>query len=515
MRRLAWTTVGLLGVVGLVACGDDTEGTGGSGQGGAGGGATTTTSTSSSDGGGGSTSDGGGGSTSEGGGGEGGAGGGSQASAWVRWADQGTFENAVAVAETSDGGVVGVVTLFGASDFGGGTLTAMGRDFVVFKYAADGAHVYSKRFGASGSDRAVSMAIGPNDEIYIAGGTSGTVDFVNSTTNGMGGEQAFLLKLDADANVEWSKSWGGSGNQDQTTAVGVNAAGRIVVAGFFGGSVDFGGGQLVSSGVDLFMAAFEQDGTHVYSRKVSSTSEPNNAFAEGAFNDVAVDDDDNAYFVGGYFGTLDLGVSSLGEGDGLIVKLDELGAVAWTKSIGSSQPYEGFTAVGLDGLGNLVVGGGMVGAVDLGGGTLSAGGNADPVVARFAPDGTHLSSRRFGDAGDEQLRTLAVRDDGWVLVGGSGSGNLVFDGLNLALASTGQAAYWFVLDETNTGVAGAVYEHDDPMAFSSTYVTGVSFAGSDGIYFTGDYGKATTIEGVTLPGTDDSSVFWGWRAITP
>jgi len=396
--------------------------------------------------------------------GEGGADeGGSQPERWVRWPDQGTLQH---IAKTADGSLLGVahiVDIFGPADFGGEPLTALGgRDIVVFKYAADGTHVYSKRFGGPGHESAAAVALGPSHEIYVAGYSPGNVDFENSTTDSANGVQGFLLKLDADANVVWSKSWGGATNQDQGTAAAVSAAGRVVVAGHFSASVDFGGGPLVSSGVDLFMAAFDAVGNHIYSRNVSSTSEPNNPFPEGTIADIAVDEEGKVYFVGGFKGSLDLGLSSAGGSDALFVKLDEGGNVAWAKSHGSSQEYEVFPSVALRGTAEVVVGGAMTGAVDLGGGTPGAAGAEDVVVARFAPDGSHLSSRRFGDGHEQQLTDVDVRDDGWVIVAGMDSGELAFDTLTLTIPpTTSQGAFCFVLDATNTGVAGAAYNPSD------------------------------------------------------
>jgi hypothetical protein len=60
----------------------------------------------------------------------------------------------------------------------------------------------------------------------------------------------------------WSQRFGSTGN-DQAWAVVVDAVGNVVVVGWFEGTVNFGGGNLVSAGGDdIFMAKYNANGIH-------------------------------------------------------------------------------------------------------------------------------------------------------------------------------------------------------------------------------------------------------------
>ena len=64
----------------------------------------------------------------------------------------------------------------------------------------------------------------------------------------------------------WSKRFG-STSQDVSTAVAVDDSGNVVVTGYFLGSVDFGGGPLTASNIDMFVAKYSSAGTYVWARK--------------------------------------------------------------------------------------------------------------------------------------------------------------------------------------------------------------------------------------------------------
>ena len=65
----------------------------------------------------------------------------------------------------------------------------------------------------------------------------------------------------------WSALFG-----DEEEQVGISAAidpsGNTIVAGSFWGTVDFGGGALTSAGAqDIFVAKFDPDGLHLWSKR--------------------------------------------------------------------------------------------------------------------------------------------------------------------------------------------------------------------------------------------------------
>ena len=55
---------------------------------------------------------------------------------------------------------------------------------------------------------------------------------------------------------DWSQRFGDASDQ-RSRGVAADASGNVIVAGFFGGTVDFGGGPLLSAGsFDIYVAIF-------------------------------------------------------------------------------------------------------------------------------------------------------------------------------------------------------------------------------------------------------------------
>lgn len=150
---------------------------------------------------------------------------------------------------------------------------------------------------------------------------------------------------------------------------------------------------------------------------------------------VAVDKEGNAYVVGTFAGALPFGdppLVSAGQHDFFLVKLSPLGVVLWSKRFGDGADQDSIR-VAIDPSGNVVLGGTLVGTINLGGQNLVAQG-FDVFVAKLDPSGGHLWSHRFGDAAIQNVVTVQSDGDGNVLLAGSFRGDLDF-GKGLMTAS--------------------------------------------------------------------------------
>jgi len=159
----------------------------------------------------------------------------------------------------------------GTVDFGGGALTSVSPpgygDIFVAKYSASGTHIWSKRFGGPGGSRAYGLAVDSSGDVVVTGKFQSTINFGGSTFTSAGSDDIYLTKLSgATGGHLWSKQFGSTG-QDIATGVAVDSGGNFAVAGYFSGSVDFGGGALTSSNIDVFVAKYNSAGGHVWSRR--------------------------------------------------------------------------------------------------------------------------------------------------------------------------------------------------------------------------------------------------------
>ena len=174
----------------------------------------------------------------------------------------------MAVDTDSAGNVYVAGTFEGSVDFGGGSLASAGvRDIFVLKYSGAGQHLWSKRFGSSGDDVVQGLAIDGAGDVVLSGKFQSSVSFGGTALTSAGGDDIFLVKLSgASGGHAWSKRFG-STSQDIATGVAVDGTSNVVVSGYFAGAVDFGGGTLTSAGTDVFAAKYNSAGAHTWSRR--------------------------------------------------------------------------------------------------------------------------------------------------------------------------------------------------------------------------------------------------------
>lgn len=205
--------------------------------------------------------------------------------------------------------------------------------------------------------------------------------------------------------------------------------------------------------------------THLWSRGVAGSG-------QDEVMDVAIDGDGNVIVVGYSNGAIDLGGGSVGQaGDYrcFVAKYSASGAHLW------SHHYPGLgdafcRTVTTDGAGNVYFAATLNGAIDFGGGQLSAIGTnvTDIVVAKLDPSGAHLWSQRYGSSSsservnamvlDAQDRPLLVgRFDGYAELGGQGLNSAGgTDALVLALNADGGVRWVRGFGGTGADYAGSV-----------------------------------------------------------
>ena len=172
-----------------------------------------------------------------------------------RWGD-GANQFGADVAVNAQNEVLVTGGFEGSIDLGGGALAAVGSvDMYTGKLTAGGAHLWSERFGAVGaSPSALGIAAGTAGDAFVVGQLSGTLDFGGGALTAVGGSDAFVVRLGSNGAHAWSKRFGAGGNQYAAGAA-VDGLGQLLVTGYFEQSIDFGGGALTSAGaLDMFVA---------------------------------------------------------------------------------------------------------------------------------------------------------------------------------------------------------------------------------------------------------------------
>ncbi len=303
-------------------------------------------------------------------------------------------------------------------NFGTGSLTSQGSyDVFVAKFYPSGASFWSKRFGDQAAQFGRGVAQGNGGMTYLVGDFSGTIDLGGGPLVSAGGSDIWHAELDgSSASHLWSRSYGSAGNQ-LANGIACHVHGWNTIVGSVAGSINCGGGVLTSAGgTDVLVASYDAGGNHRWSRLFGDAQDQSGSDAViqmGVYPE---------HVVTGYFqGTINLGGGSLashGGNDIFLAKFDSNGVHRWSRSFGGSSDDYGRGVSGKL-LGTIALTGQFQGTCDLGGGPLTSAGLNDIFVATYNDNGFHLTSQRHGDAGDQWGNDVCVGPGAEVAATGS------------------------------------------------------------------------------------------------
>jgi len=102
---------------------------------------------------------------------------------------------------------------------------------------------------------------------------SPSINFGGGNLNNVGSNDIFIAKLRSNNGSHiWSKSFGSTSN-DQPNEFAIDSFDNIIIIGSFSGNINFGGGILSSAGLsDIFVAKFDSNGNHIFSKRFGNTS---------------------------------------------------------------------------------------------------------------------------------------------------------------------------------------------------------------------------------------------------
>ena len=199
---------------------------------------------------------------------------------------------------------------------------AGGLDVFLLKFNSTGNLQWQRTWGGTGSDEGFAVAVDSPNRIYVTGSTR---------SFGAGLRDVFLLQLNSTGGLQWQRTWGGSLNETGR-GVAVDSSGNVYVTG----STDSG-----SSIYNAFLLRFDSGGSLVWQRTWGGTT-----FDEG--RGVAVDSSGNIYLTGI---TLSFGA---GADDVFLLKFDPTGSLKGQKTWGGVNPDQGL-GIAVDSSGNAVV----------------------------------------------------------------------------------------------------------------------------------------------------------------
>jgi hypothetical protein len=221
---------------------------------------------------------------------------------WTKTIGGENWDVGFSLIQTSDGGyaIAGFTSSFGAG----------GDDIYVVKLDAKGNLQWTKTIG------------GPDDEIgYSLIQTSDGGFAIAGYTQSFGAREwdVYVAKLDANGNLQWTKTIGGK-KEDMGTSLIQTSDGGFAIAGY---TQSFGAGE-----ADVYVVKLDANGNLQWTKTIGGKN-----WDKGNF---LIQTSDGGYAIAGF-------TSSFGAGrdDVYVVKLDANGNLQWTKTIGAPESEEG------------------------------------------------------------------------------------------------------------------------------------------------------------------------------
>ena len=293
------------------------------------------------------------------------------------------------IALASNGDIIVAGTAIGAS-FTGYTLVGSS-DVFVARFNRNGRRLWLKQYAGSGSEVAGAVAVAPSGDIYLSmSSTAAFPDGSSGLTAVFGGLDAVVTKFDRKGNIKWSRSVGTAGD-DYGFGLAVSRRNEVYVVGVTEG--ELAGTGRSGGDDDGFIAKFDRSGVQKWVLQSGDVGADGLfAVTTNARGEVYAAGSTEALNGGNVPGFKDL----QGPQDGIVVKFDRLGTVLWANQHGTAgRDSDWSIAVARNG--QVFVGGITDGAWS---GYTNKGG-FDAYVARLTPDGTAVTARQFGTAGDD------------------------------------------------------------------------------------------------------------------
>ena len=311
------------------------------------------------------------------------------------------------IASDSNGNIIISGGFQGIADFDPGPATftlnaAMGNVFLL-KLDINGNFLWAKNFGSAVAN---NCDIDISNNIYITGSFQNTCDFdpdiTTYTIAATGGTNGFLMKLNSNGSLVWSKTFGGTSNNFMTNLT-LDQSLNVYVTDYFDGIIDCDPGPGTSTisslgGTDALISKLDPAGNLIWMKRIGGSVSDGISFIK---QDISGD----IFAVGNFGSTVDFdpgpGTTTLtanGSQDIFILKITGNGNYSWVKSIGSIF-NQGSSGLALDQNNNLLISGTFNGTLDVDPGpsiyTLSTIGTGEPFILKLNNLGNFISALNF------------------------------------------------------------------------------------------------------------------------
>jgi hypothetical protein len=297
---------------------------------------------------------------------------------------------------------------------------------------------WAKSIGGTSLDQGSDVVMDNFGNLYTTGFFEGTVDFdpgagaVNLSS--VGSRDFFIAKYDNLGQLIWAKGIGG-GSHEHARSIALDASGNIFIAGDYNGLVDFDPGvgfsfKDVKGASDIFVAKYDSQGNFIWAKTFGGVGIE-------SCRDMSLDAFGNLIITGVYQGTSDfdpnggvISMTSAGQFDAFLLKLDVSGNYVWAKSIQSANSNY-VNQVIIDHIGNINIVGDFQGIADFDPSnatfSMTTIGNKSAFFAKYSPQGQFINATMIGGSGFEIGKAIAVDLQDNIYITGDFRGVVDFD----------------------------------------------------------------------------------------
>lgn len=269
----------------------------------------------------------------------------------------------------------------------------------------------------------------------------------------------FDLANSQSPSMKWAKSVGGS-SWDYANQMSVDAFGNVYTIGLFVGTSDFDPGLGIynrssNGGNDIYILKLDVLGNFVWAKKIGG-------LGNDLGNSIKLDNVGNLFITGTFSGTVDFdpgagtyNLTSTGNDDVFISKLDTSGNFSWAKKVGGNSD-DVSSSIALDSSLNVYLTGNFQQTVDFDPGTgiynLTSASQLDIFILKLDTSGNFIWAKRIGGSLEDFGTTITVDKHGYLYCGGCFGSIVDFDpGSGIFNLTAKSNADIFILKLNSTG----------------------------------------------------------------
>ncbi|GGF23307.1 T9SS type A sorting domain-containing protein [Hymenobacter cavernae] len=269
---------------------------------------------------------------------------------------------------------------------------------------------WDRTLGGSGEERLAGMQPTRDGGSILVGASQSGISG-DKTQAHLGGDDAWVVKVDALGRKQWDRTLGGT-RYDGATSVQQTADGGYIVAAYSDSPVSDDKTQASQGGVDYWIIKLDAQGTSQWDRTIGGDADDTPISVQQTA--------DGGYVLAGNSSSAtsgDKSQASRGRSDYWVVKLDSQGNKQWDRTLGGSR-IDAFTSLQPTPDGGYLLGGYSQSDVS-GDKTQPSLGGYDFWLVKLDAQGLKQWDRVLGGSENDYLQGLQLTADGGALLAGS------------------------------------------------------------------------------------------------